>query len=96
MTILWSSPIPSSLVPCDYIDWRLLTEKGAWQELNTVRQCVSRSKGGGLARAAAPATVVALIISDVVGDEMRTIASGPTSPSGADRADMLEIGSLCH
>jgi glycerate 2-kinase len=49
-------------------------------ELNTVRKHLSQIKGGGLARMAAPATVVGLVLSDVVGDPLDTIASGPTSP----------------
>jgi hydroxypyruvate reductase len=49
-------------------------------ELNTVRKHWSLIKGGGLARAAAPATVVALALSDVVGDPLDVIASGPTVP----------------
>jgi glycerate 2-kinase len=47
-------------------------------EMNSVRQHLSRLKGGGLARAAAPARVVALILSDVIGDDLRVVASGPT------------------
>jgi glycerate 2-kinase len=45
--------------------------------MNSVRQHLSRLKGGGLARAA-PARVVALILSDVIGDDLRVVASGPT------------------
>ena len=48
--------------------------------MNLVRQNLSRLKGGGLARAAAPATVETLILSDVVGDDLAVIASGPTVP----------------
>ncbi len=48
--------------------------------MNLVRQNLSRIKGGGLARAAAPAMVSALILSDVVGDDLRVVASGPTLP----------------
>lgn len=57
-------------------------------ELNTVRRTLSLVKGGGLARAAAPARVVALLLSDVVGDRLEAIASGPTvdSPTGAEDA----------
>ncbi|MEM1301673.1 MAG: DUF4147 domain-containing protein [Pseudomonadota bacterium] len=46
--------------------------------MNTVRQQLSRLKGGGLLRVAAPAHVRALILSDVVWDDLRAIASGPT------------------
>ncbi len=48
------------------------------QELNIVRKHLSAIKGGQLARAAHPATVVTLAISDVIGDDPGTIASGPT------------------
>ncbi|MBD3413568.1 MAG: DUF4147 domain-containing protein [Candidatus Aminicenantes bacterium] len=48
------------------------------KELNTVRKHLSRIKGGRLARAAFPASVISLIISDVIGDDLETIASGPT------------------
>lgn len=47
-------------------------------EINTVRCVLSFVKAGGLARLAAPARCVALILSDVVGDRLSTIASGPT------------------
>jgi glycerate 2-kinase len=62
-------------------------------ELNVVRRALSRTKGGGLARAAGPARVIALILSDVVGDPLASIASGPTidSPTGPRQAiDVLE------
>jgi len=49
-------------------------------EINTVRKHLSRVKGGGLARAAHPATLVSLILSDVIGDDLDAIASGPTVP----------------
>jgi glycerate 2-kinase len=49
-------------------------------EINAVRKHVSVLKGGGLARLAAPAKVLALLLSDVVGDAPSSIASGPTAP----------------
>lgn len=49
-------------------------------ELNTVRKHLSRIKGGRLAEAAYPAQVVSLILSDVIGDHLEVIASGPTAP----------------
>jgi len=54
----------------------------AIDEINAVRKHVSAIKGGNLARAAAPATVVALVFSDVVGNDLSVIASGPTVPDG--------------
>lgn len=49
-------------------------------EINTLRKHLSRLKGGQLARAASPATVVTLVLSDVVGSPLDVIASGPTVP----------------
>ena len=48
-------------------------------QINAVRQHLSRLKGGGMLRQAAPAPVTALILSDVIGDDLRAIASGPTT-----------------
>src|SRR5439155_24953235 len=49
-------------------------------ELNAVRKHLSRVKGGGLARAAGGATIIALVLSDVVGSPLDVIASGPAAP----------------
>jgi hydroxypyruvate reductase len=60
---------------------RLLLACGATiHEINTVRKHLSRIKGGGLARSAHPARVVSLILSDVIGDNLDVIASGPVVP----------------
>jgi hydroxypyruvate reductase len=60
---------------------RLLLACGAdIHEINTVRKHLSRTKGGWLARCAHPATVVTLILSDVIGDDLNVIGSGPTVP----------------
>lgn len=61
------------------------------QELNTVRKHFSIAKGGGLARAAHPATVINLMISDVMGDEMDIIAAGPFLPDSSTFSDALNI-----
>jgi hydroxypyruvate reductase len=60
-------------------------------ELNTVRKHLSQLKGGQLARKAAPAPLVALILSDVVGDPLDVIASGPTAPDPTTYAQAREI-----
>jgi len=60
-------------------------------EINCVRKHLSAIKGGRLALAAAPARVVTLAISDVPGDDLSTIASGPTVPDPTSCADALEI-----
>lgn len=60
-------------------------------EMNLVRQQLSRLKGGGLLRAAAPAEVHALILSDVIGDDLRVVASGPTAAPLGTRADARAV-----
>ena len=70
----------------------LLLRSGATiVELNAVRKHLSRLKGGQLARLAAPAPVAALILSDVVGDPLDVIASGPTTPDPTTYADAWRI-----
>ena len=63
---------------------RLLLNAGATiNELNAVRKHLSAVKGGRLAQAAFPAQLVTLIVSDVIGDPLDVIASGPTSPDNS-------------
>jgi glycerate 2-kinase len=71
---------------------RRLLECGATiHEMNAVRKHLSRIKGGQLARAAYPSTVVTLLLSDVIGDEPGTIGSGPTVPDRSTFHHCLEI-----
>ena len=60
-------------------------------EINSVRKHISGIKGGNLARAAYPATLISLILSDVVGDDLDVIASGPTVPDSSSFQDCLNI-----
>ncbi|KIC13862.1 MULTISPECIES: glycerate kinase type-2 family protein [unclassified Leisingera] len=60
-------------------------------EMNLIRQQLSDTKGGGLLRHAAPAQVQAYILSDVIGDDLRAIASGPTVAPIGTRADARGI-----
>ncbi len=60
-------------------------------EMNAVRKHLSRLKGGRLARLAAPARVAALLLSDVVGDRLDVIASGPTAPDPTTYADAWSV-----
>jgi hydroxypyruvate reductase len=63
---------------------RLLLASGASiHEINAVRKHLSAIKGGQLARLAAPAHVLSLILSDVVGDDLDVIGSGPTAPDAS-------------
>lgn len=71
---------------------RLLMNSGATiEELNAVRSCLSRLKGGGLVRAMPAGRCRTLIISDVVGDPLHVIASGPTVPQTLDRSAARQI-----
>ncbi len=69
----------------------LLASGATISEMNTVRKHLSAIKGGRLAKAAYPAKVVALMISDVPGDDPSIIASGPTVPDPSTNTDALAI-----
>jgi hydroxypyruvate reductase len=60
-------------------------------QMNLVRQQISDMKGGGLLRAASPHPVTALILSDVIGDDLSVIASGPTVPPLGTRSAACEV-----
>lgn len=80
-----SALLPSPIPPVTLADiaqvTKMLSRNGATiQELNIVRKHLEQLKGGGLARLAYPAMVVSLILSDVIGDPLDIIASGPTVP----------------
>ena len=62
-------------------------------EINTIRKHLSRIKGGQLTLSAHPARVVSLILSDVVGDDLDIIASGPTVPDPGTFQDCMDL--LC-
>lgn len=69
----------------------LLRAGATINEINTLRKHLETMKGGGLARLAHPARVVSLILSDVVGNPLDVIASGPTVPDTTTFADALAI-----
>ncbi len=71
---------------------RLLLRSGATiHEMNAIRKHLSTLKGGGMARLLSRAHVVSLILSDVVGDSLDTIASGPMVPDSTTFRDCIEI-----
>lgn len=82
------------LLPLDLwqqLNQALLASGCTIQELNTVRRQLDAVKGGGLARSAAPAKVISLILSDVVGNDLAAIGSGPTVASSETPADALAV-----
>ncbi|XP_074054227.1 glycerate kinase [Macrotis lagotis] len=89
---LLPAPIPPVTLEEKQLLTKLLAAHGATiHELNTIRKALSQLKGGGLARAAYPAQVVSLILSDVVGDPVDVIASGPTVANEHNVQDCLHI-----
>ena len=71
---------------------RLLLSCGATiHEINTIRKHLSRMKGGQLCRHANGAQIVSLVLSDVIGDNLDSIASGATAPDGSTFDDCMEI-----
>lgn len=69
----------------------LLASGAEIREINTVRRHLSSVKGGRLASMLSPARVVSLILSDVVGDDLAGIASGPTVPDSSTWADAMGV-----
>jgi hydroxypyruvate reductase len=89
---LTPAPVPPITLADKQAMTRLLLSAGASiNQLNAVRKHCSLLKGGQLARAAAPARVHALLLSDVIGDPLDVIASGPTAPDASTFADALAI-----
>ena len=87
-------PLPGpgiTLAKKKQITRRLLASGATIQEMNTVRKHMSAIKGGHLAAMAAPATVVALILSDVIGDDLSVIGSGPTVPDPTSVSDAANV-----
>jgi glycerate 2-kinase len=71
---------------------KVLLESGATiHEINAIRKHLSRIKGGWLAKVAAPATMITLVLSDVIGDDLDVIASGPTVGDRSTFSDCLSV-----
>ena len=89
---LLPAPIPEISLEEKQAVTRFLMHAGATiNELNCVRKRLSRIKGGNLARATKAGTIVCLIISDVIGDPLDVIASGPTIADPATDADAIAV-----
>jgi len=89
---LTPAPAPPITLGDKQVMTRLLLAAGAdINQLNAVRKHCSVLKGGQLARAAAPARVAALLLSDVIGDPIDVIGSGPTAPDASTFGEALGI-----
>ena len=91
-----SALLPSPTAPITLAEkqetTKLLLACGATiHEINCVRKHISVIKGGRLAKLAAPARVVTLVLSDVVGDQLDVIGSGPTAPDVSTFGDALAV-----
>ncbi|MGH7405442.1 MAG: glycerate kinase type-2 family protein [Candidatus Methylomirabilales bacterium] len=91
-----SALLPAPVAGIDFIDkqtmTRVLLACGATiEEINAVRKHCSRIKGGQMARALFPARSLTLILSDVIGDPVDAIASGPTVPDTTTYGEALEV-----
>ena len=87
-------PLPAEGLDLDDLQdvtGKLLRAGASINELNAVRKHLSAFKGGQLARHCSPARVLSLILSDVIGDPLDTIASGPTSPDDSTYSDALGV-----
>ena len=79
-------PLPSDPITLDEkqeVTKLLLACGASIHEINTVRKHISQIKGGQLARLASPAHVLSLLLSDVIGDDLDVIGSGPTAPDAS-------------
>lgn len=91
-----SALLPAPVTDVSLAELQALTEKllasgASIDEINTVRKHLSTIKGGRLAEKAAPASVVSLVLSDVVGNDPSVIASGPTMPDRSTYTDALAV-----
>jgi glycerate 2-kinase len=89
---LLSAPVEPITLHAKQKTTDLLLRAGATiHQLNAVRKHISTLKGGQLASLAYPATVVSLILSDVIGDRPDVIGSGPTAPDPSTFADAIAV-----
>jgi hydroxypyruvate reductase len=89
---LLTHPAPDmTLDDMQHLTELLLASGATINEINSLRKHLDTVKGGGLARAAAPATLATLVLSDVVGNPLDVIASGPTVPDSSTFADAFAV-----
>ncbi len=89
---LLTAPLPSISLSDLQVLTNALLRCGAFiHEINTLRKHLSQVKGGGLAKLAYPSKIISLILSDVVGDQLDVISSGPTAADSSTFQDCLDI-----
>lgn len=89
---LMVSPVAGvSLNDMQTLTGALLASGATVREINTLRKHLDQLKGGNIARLAPPARLISLILSDVVGDPLDIIASGPTFPDSSTFQDAFEV-----
>lgn len=88
---MFESPVKADLGKLTAISKTLLNSGARIDEMNVIRKHLSLVKGGGLAKHLYPATVVSLIFSDVPGNNLSVIASGPTSKDSSSLSDVHAI-----
>ncbi len=80
-----------SLKDIQDVTQKLILSGADIHEINTVRKHLSQIKGGLLSKSAYPATTLSLILSDVIGDDLNIIASGPTVPDNSTYSDAINV-----
>jgi len=89
---LWAAPVEGvALRDIQHINQALLLSGATIHQVNIVRKHLSRIKGGKLARAGWPATMLTLVISDVTNDNLSVIASGPTVADTSSRSEAIAV-----
>ncbi len=88
---MFEYPKSISLTKLNLVSEQLLTSRATIQEINSIRKHLSVVKGGKLAQHLYPAKVISLIFSDVPGNDLSTIASGPTVINQSTIDDALQI-----
>lgn len=87
---LFEKPIVKESIIKD-INEQLLASGASIEEINTIRKRLSKVKGGRFARLCQPARVEVIVLSDIIGDPLDMIASGPAYPDSSSSEDALEI-----
>jgi len=89
---LLNSPVPGvNLADLQQFTGLMLRAGATINQINTLRKHLDLAKGGGLARQASPARMATLVLSDVIGDPLDVIASGPTVPDNTTFQDAWSI-----